>query len=481
MQSQKALINTENKMQTTPETLWNNCLSTIRVQISDKQFNAWFQSITLDSYDKESNTIILRVPSEHVKDYVEEHFGRVLVNVLIENFGQDFSLKYKISRQKGAEQPLKAQPSVPIKPNNEPQPTKHISANEGSTTTQRTNWRNYLDPFYSFDTFVKGDSNAVALSVSLSISEHPLNGRFNPMFLFGPSGCGKTHLINAIGLRIVKLYADKKVLYVSAKDFEIQYTSAQFNNKINDFLHFYQSIDILIVDDIQFWSGKTKTLETFFHVFNHLFRNGKRIILACDRPPAELEAMEERLLTRFSWGVVQELGRPNIQLCIDILNNKIQRDGLELSPEVITLIAEKANGSVRHLEGVLNTLYAFSINKGCEIDVKFTEECIKKLVRVEDKGVTSDEIMEAVCKHFEVATSTISGRSRKKDIVVARQVVMFFMQKHMQMPTTRIGRLVGGRDHSTVLYSCSQIEKRLKTDKQFAKTMTLIENSFVKK
>ena len=168
-------------------------------------------------------------------------------------------------------------------------------------------------------------------------------------------------------------------------------------------------------------------------------------------------------------------------MCIDILNNKIHRDGLELSPEVITLIAEKANGSVRHLEGVLNTLYAFSINKGCEIDVKFTEECIKKLVRVEDKGVTSDEIMEAVCKHFEVATSTISGRSRKKDIVVARQVVMFFMQKHMQMPTTRIGRLVGGRDHSTVLYSCSQIEKRLKTDKQFAKTMTLIENSFVKK
>ena len=468
-------------MQTTPETLWNNCLSTIRVQISDKQFNAWFQSIILDSYDKESNTIILRVPSEHVKDYVEEHFGRVLVNVLIENFGQDFSLKYKISRQKGAEQPLKAQPSVPIKPNNEPQPTKHISANEGSTTAQRTNWRNYLDPFYSFDTFVKGDSNAVALSVSLSISEHPLNGRFNPMFLFGLSGCGKTHLINAIGLRIVKLYADKKVLYVSAKDFEIQYTSAQFNNKINDFLHFYQSIDILIVDDIQFWSGKTKTLETFFHVFNHLFRNGKRIILACDRPPAELEAMEERLLTRFSWRGVQELGRPNIQLCIDILKSKVKRDGLSIPDDVIRYIAERANGSIRYLEGVINTLYAFSINLGREIDIAFADERIKKLVKIDDKAISTEEIIDAVCKQFDVSSTAIGSRSRKHDFVVARQVAMYLAQKYTNMSISRIGRLVGGRDHATVIHSCNQVEKRLKTDKDFASSVKILEQIFNKK
>ncbi len=298
------------------------------------------------------------------------------------------------------------------------------------------------------------------------------------MFVFGPSGCGKTHLINAIGVRAKELYPQKRILYVSARLFQVQYTNAVLKNSLNDFIRFYQTIDMLIVDDIQEWMSAAKTQDTFFHIFNHLFRNGKRIILACDRPPVDLKGMHERLLTRFACGLTAELEKPNEQLCMDILNRKIKHDGLNIPEEVVKYIAQTANGSVRDLEGVVNSLMAYSIVYNRDIDMTLAERVIKRAVKIDDRPLTVDEIVETVCEHFKVSTSAVGSRSRKREHVTARQVAMYLAQKHTKMPASRIGQLVGGRDHSTVIHSCSQIEKRISADSSFNDEMAEIEKHF---
>ena len=298
------------------------------------------------------------------------------------------------------------------------------------------------------------------------------------MFIYGPSGCGKTHLVNAIGLKVKQLYPEKRVLYVSARLFQVQYTDSVRQNTTNDFINFYQTIDVLIVDDIQEWITATKTQDTFFHIFNHLFRNGKRIILASDRPPVDLKGMNDRLLTRFSCGLIAELEKPNVQLCVDILHNKIKRDGLSIPEDVIKFIAETANGSVRDLQGVINSLLAYSVVYNSNVDMRLAERVIKRAVKIDDEPLTIDDILDKVCTHFSVTTSAVNSRSRKKDIVIARQVSMYMAQKYTKMPASRIGKLVGNRDHSTVIHSCSKIEDRLKVDKGFYAELASIENSF---
>ena len=258
----------------------------------------------------------------------------------------------------------------------------------------------------------------------------------------------------------------------------MQYTNAVLNNTTNDFINFYQTIDMLIVDDIQEWVSATKTQDTFFHIFNHLFLNGKRIILACDRPPVDLKGMNDRLLTRFSCGLIAELEKPNVQLCEDILNSKIKRDGLSIPDEVVRFIAQTANGSVRDLEGVINSLMAYSIVYNSNIDMKLAERVIKRAVKIDDNPLTIDDIMDKVCVHFNVSPTSVAGRSRKREYVVARQVSMYLAQKYTNMPASRIGKLVGGRDHSTVIHSCSQVEKRIKVDRSFNDEIASIETSF---
>ena len=312
----------------------------------------------------------------------------------------------------------------------------------------------------------------------MSIAEHPNTMQFNPMFIYGPSGCGKTHLINAIGVKTTQIYPQKRVLYVSARLFQVQYTNAVLQNAVNDFIAFYQTIDMLIVDDIQEWVSATKTQETFFHIFNHLFRNGKRIILASDRPPVDLKGMPDRLLTRFSCGLIAELEKPNTQLCIDILENKIRRDGLRIPRDVIQLISETANGSVRDLQGVINSLMAYSIVYNSEIDMRLAERVIKRAVKIDDHPLTIDDILGKVCSHYNVTPEQVNSKSRKRDYVLARQVSMYLAQKYTKMPASRIGKLVGNRDHSTVIHSCTQVEKRLVTDKMFSAEVSSIENSF---
>jgi chromosomal replication initiator protein len=274
------------------------------------------------------------------------------------------------------------------------------------------------------------------------------------------------------------MYPQKRVLYVSARLFQVQFTDAVRQNTVNDFIQFYQTIDVLIVDDIQEWVTAAKTLDTFFHIFDHLFRVGKQIILASDRPPVDLQGVKDRLLTRFACGLIAELEKPNTQLCIDILNAKCRRDGLKIPEDVICFIAQTANGSVRDLEGVVNSLLAYSVVYNSNIDMRLAERIIKRAVKVDNKPLTIDDILDRVCAHYNVAQQHVFSKSRKRDYVLVRQVSMYLAQKYTKMPASRIGQLIGGRDHSTVIHSCSAIEQRMKADKAFVEELNSIENSF---
>lgn len=467
-------------MLASPKALWDNCLALIRENVSEQQYNTWFEPIVFESYKPATKTLLVRVPSTFFYEYLEANFVDLLSKVLHRNFGEGIRLTYRVVVVKDA--PGGTTP-IPLDPDdaNDLRPKSNHPANQAPNAEQASEQEDIdtqLDPKLTFNNYMEGESNKLPRSVGLSIAEHPNTTQFNPMFIYGPSGSGKTHLVNAIGVKAKQMYPQKRVLYVSARLFQTQYTDAVLHNSTNDFINFYQSIDMLIVDDIQEWAGKTKTLNTFFHIFNHLFRNGKRIILASDRPPVDLKDMPDRLLTRFSCGLIAELEKPNVQLCVDILSNKIRRDGLKISKEVVTFIAQTCNGSVRDLQGAINGLLAYSIVYNSNIDIRLAERVIKRAVKIDDKPLTIDDIVEKVCAHYNVTTTAVNSKSRKRDYVVARQVTMYLAQKYTKMPASRIGKLVGNRDHSTVIHSCSKVEERLKVDVEFSDELMSIENSF---
>lgn len=463
-------------MLASPKALWDNTLLLIKNSVTEQQYNTWFKPIVFESYKPSTKTLLVQVPSPFVYEYLEQNFVDLLSKVLHRNFGEGIRLTYRVvtDKEHKLSQDIEADPDDADMAKQTRECAQQTAAQPAAP--QQEDIDTQLDPKLTFNNYMEGDSNKLPRSVGLSIAEHPNTTQFNPMFIYGPSGSGKTHLVNAIGLKAKQMYPQKRVLYVSARLFQTQYTDAVLHNASNDFINFYQSIDMLIVDDIQEWAGKAKTLNTFFHIFNHLFRNGKRIILACDRPPVELKDMPDRLLTRFSCGLVCELEKPNIQLCVDILSNKIRRDGLKIPVDVISFIAQTCNGSVRDLQGAINGLLAYSIVYNSSIDIRLAERVIKRAVKVDDKPLTIDDIVETVCHHYNVTVTAVNSKSRKRDYVVARQVTMYLAQKYTKMPASRIGKLVGNRDHSTVIHSCSKVEERLKIDAGFSDELVSIEN-----
>ena len=460
------------------QALWDDCLRLIRANVTEQQFKTWFAPIVFESYSETEHTLLVQVPSPYVYEYLEQYYVGLLSKVLARVFEANVVLRYRIVTDKANKISQEVESDGP---SSVEAPQATTRANMAPTTLDAAvpqGLNPQLDPKKTFQTFVEGDSNKLPRTVGLSIAEHPGKSTFNPFFVFGPSGCGKTHLINAIGVRCKELYPQRRVLYVSARLFQVQFTDAVRRNTTNDFINFYQSIDVLIVDDIQEWANSPKTLDTFFHIFDHLFRIGKQIILASDRPPVDLQGVKDRLLTRFSCGLIAELEKPNVQLCIDILTMKCRRDGLKIPADVIQFIAETANGSVRDLEGVVNSLMAYAIVYNTSIDMRLAERIIKRAVKVDNHPLTIDDILEKVCQHYNVSQQHVFSKSRKRDYVQVRQVSMYLAQKYTKMPASRIGQLIGNRDHSTVIHSCNTIEQRLKVDKAFSAELSSIENSF---
>ena len=466
-------------MNNSHQALWDDCLRLIKANVSEQQFKTWFAPLVFESYSEAENDLLVQVPSPYIYEYLEQYYVGLLSKVILRVFGANVSLRYRILTDKTNNTTTDVESEGPGL-NVEELPVNN-RANQGpsvldAATPQQLNPQ--LDPKKTFQSFIEGDSNKLPRTVGLSIAEHPGKSTFNPFFVYGPSGCGKTHLINAIGLSCKETYPQKRVLYVSARLFQVQFTDASRQNTVNDFINFYQTIDMLIVDDVQEWATAEKTVATFFHIFDHLFRLGKQIILASDRPPVDLKWLQDRMLTRFSCGLIAELEKPNTQLCIDILNAKCRRDGLKIPADVIQFIADTANGSVRDLEGVVNSLMAYSIVYNTNIDMKLAERVIKRAVKVDNHPLTIDDILEKVCHHYGISQQSVFSKSRKRSYVQVRQVSMYLASKYTRMPAGRIGQLIGNRDHSTVIHSCNIIEQRLKVDQAFQSEISSIENSF---
>ena len=466
-------------MNITPSTLWDKCLLLIKENVSEQQYNTWFNPIKFESFNETSRTLIIQVPSNFFVEYLEENYLSLLTKVLTKNFGAGIRLNYRITIDKAHKltQEIEQEPVPDI--DKTTKRTKGI--NQSPTVLDAAKPQDIdsqLDLHHTFANYIEGASNKLPRSVGQSIAEHPNSSQFNPMFIYGPSGCGKTHLINAIGVRTKELYPQKRVLYVSARLFQVQYTDAVLKNCTNDFINFYQTIDMLIVDDIQEWASATKTQETFFHIFNHLTRNGKRIILACDRPPVDLQGMSERLLTRFCCGLIAELERPNPQLCVDILKNKIKRDGLTIPESVISYIAESVNESVRELEGIVNSLLAQSILFKREIDLDLAQRIVRKAVKcAESKPMTVSDIIAKVCEHYKIDETAIHTKTRKREVVQVRQVAMYLAKKHTDTSSSKIGQLIGNKDHATVLHACKIVKDQVDVDKSFKAEIEEIEMS----
>ncbi len=443
--------------------LWGKCLGIIRDNVPGTAFNTWFSNTKPASY--KAGVLTIFVPSQFVYEYIEAHYVDLLGAAIYRTFGEGTQLNYRVltdrQNQLTVDQESEKQPAKPVV-----EQKKGDNAAPGAIAVPVQDLDPMLRSNYSFDNFIEGLSNKLPRAAAESIALKPGKTVFNPLFLYGASGVGKTHLANAIGLKVKELYPELRVLYVSAHLFKVQYTDSVRKNTLNDFINFYQSIDVLIIDDIQEFVGVEKTQNTFFHIFNHLHQNGKQLIMTCDRPPVMLQGIEDRLITRFKWGLTAEIERPNLELRRSILADKMRREGIVMSPSVLEYVAENVTDSVRELEGILISLHAHSALYGREIDLALAERVISKAVRVVEKELTVEDIVRTTCEYYHVKDESIYTSSRKRDIVLARQVAMFLTHKHLpNLSLARIGQCIGSKDHSTVLHACRTIEEQIGVDK----------------
>lgn len=459
--------------------LWEKCLTVIKDNVSDVAYETWFTPIV--PLDYKDNEFILQVPSQFFYEYIEEKYIDLLRNILYKEVGAGTQLKYHIVMDK-ATQTVTEIPSAK-KTTFEVNSTASNKQTPFSNPFEKVTLKD-IDPQlngnYTFDSFVEGKSNKLARVAGKSISDNPGDTAFNPLFLHGHSGVGKTHLVHAIGLAAKEKNPSKRVLYVSANLFQIQYTNAVRRNSVNDFLNFYQTIDVLIIDDIHEFAGKTATQNTFFHIFNHLHQSRKQIILTCDRSPALIQGMEQRLLTRFKWGLTAELEKPDFELRKAILENKIYRDGLDISSEVIGFIAENVTENIRDLEGVIVSLLAHSMLTNAPIDLKLAEKVVKKLVSITPVSISMDRIKDVVCEHFSLELESILTKSRKREVVQARQIAMYLSKQYTKNSLSSIGHAIGNRDHATVLHACKTVNDLMSTDKNFKSNVLEIESKLKK-
>ena len=457
--------------------LWKRCLQMIHDNVPETTFKTWFEPIVPLKYEDKALTI--GVPSPFFYEFLEDKFAELLRATLNKQIGEGTRLMYSVLTDKtnqisvnleGTNRSSAVPASGVIRDGNKaPNPMKAPAPQDLDP---------HLNPNYNFDNFIKGASNEFSRTVGETVAKNPAK-TFNPLFLYGPSGVGKTHLTNAIGTRIKELYPEKRVLYVSAHLLQVQYTDSVRTNNYNSFMKFYQNIDVLIVDDIQEFAGLSKTQNTFFHIFNHLHQNGKQLILTSDRAPVMLQGMEERMLTRFKWGLVAELEKPDKELRKNILRNKIHSDGLNIPERVINYIAENVNESVRELEGIINSLLAQSILFKREIDMDLAQLIIKKAVRIiENKPLDIDTIITKVCEHYKLDESVLHSKSRKREVVQIRQMAMFLAKKHTDISASKIGHLIGNRDHATVLHACKIMKDLVEVNKEVKEEVEKIEASF---
>lgn len=458
-------------MEKTHQQQWDDCLKIIKDNVTPETYDAWFKPITFKSFV--DNKITITVPTSFFVEFIDENYAPLLRSTLRRVYGPTAQLFYHYNQVQNA-----PDSKIIIKSESPSNVVKKglPDANPFRMTPEEVQFDSQLNPKYSFDNYCGSASNKIALSIGQAIGENPDNKTFNPLFIFGPSGVGKTHLIHAIGLSIKEHRPNMRVLYVSARLFESQFTTASRNGRINDFIYFYQSIDVLIIDDIQDLIDKVKTQNSFFHIFSQLQLNNKQIIISSDCSPSQLKGMPERLTTRLKWGMIVELERPDIELRREVLRHKSEQEGLSLSDEILDYIAENVTDSVRELEGIVVSLMAHATVLGCDVTYELAKSVISNSVKIARRQINFEMIIQGVSAYYDIEPDAIFTKSRKREISDARQMVMYLAKKHAKMAFTAIGTRLS-RTHATVLYACKNIEERIPFEKQLHDDVTAIERS----
>ncbi len=464
-------------MNVTANSVWDNCLAFIKDNIQPQAFKTWFEPIK--PVKLSDSALSVQVPSKFFYEWLEEHYVKLLKVALTKELGETAKLVYVIRMENtyGNKEPFTEKiPSsnrgamgaqevdVPIKSKNPELRNPFVIPGIRNIKIE-----SQLNPNYNFDNFLEGDSNRLARSAGMAVANKPGGTSFNPLLVFGGVGLGKTHLAHAIGVEIKDKYPERTVLYISAEKFTQQYIESVKKNTRNDFIHFYQLIDVLIIDDVQFLSGKSGTQDVFFHIFNHLHQNGKQVILTSDKAPVDMQDIEQRLLSRFKWGLSAELQNPDYETRISILKNKLYRDGVEMPDDIIDYVAKHIKSNIRELEGAIISLIAQSSFNKKEVTLELAQQVVEKFVKNTKREVSIDYIQKVVSDYFEMDVATLQSKTRKRHIVQARQLAMFFAKKFTKASLASIGSQIGKRDHATVLHACKTVDNLAETDKQFRK------------
>lgn len=450
--------------------LWEECQQFIRDNITPEQYDAFFKIVTSAGF--ENNKLELQVPSQFFADMIEERFVGVLGAGIRKVYGQGVQLFYRvpqIQNEPDAEVRMRSgepSPAILDQVQRKVQPANPFQAKPAAPFDSQ------LNPFNTFENYCSSLGNREARAIGESVARKVMT--FNPLFVFGPTGVGKTHLIQAIGIRAKELDPDLRVLYINARLFESQFTAANHLGSINSFFHFYQSIDMLIVDDIQELAGKIKTQNMFFHIFNHLKQNGKQIILSSDCPPSQMEGFEARVLNRFKWGMTQELERPDIELRRDVLRRKAEQDGLNLPDDVIDFIAANVTDSIREIVGVVASLMGHAMVQGCEVTLDLARKVVSNVVQINERRLDFEFIIDRVAEYYNIEPDKLFTKTRKREISDSRQIVMYLAKNMANMSLKSIGARIG-RSHATVLYGCNNIEQRLGIDRKLTDDVNTIQ------
>jgi chromosomal replication initiator protein len=467
------------------QNIWESCLRVIKDNVPYISYRTWFEPIVPIKLDHDILTI--QVPSPFFYEYLEEQYIDILRKTLRKELGANAKLEYSVVVDNNLSANSKPYTvKLPTNQNNSlnNRPVTASAIHDDNTIKnpfvipgiQKLNIDPQLKQDNTFENFIEGECNRLARSASYAVAQKPGGTAFNPLMLYGNSGLGKTHLAQAIGIEVKERFPEKIVLYVNANKFQTQFSEATRNNNRNDFLHFYQMIDVLIIDDVQEFAGKEKTQETFFHIFNHLHQTGKQLILTSDKPPIELKGLEQRLLSRFKWGLTADLSIPDFETRMNILHKKIYKDGIEIPEEVLEYIASHITTNVRELEGALISLLAQATLNKKEINVDLAIKMINKLVKCSVKEITIDYISKTVCDYFNLPIDALGIKTRKRETVQARQIAMYFSKSMTKSSLASIGSQIGGKDHATVLHACRTVTNLKDTDKNFKVYLDEIEN-----
>jgi len=434
-------------------TVWKNCLGKIRENVTQMTYNTWFLPIKPVGFV--DNTLKVELPSQFFWEWIDEHYNHLIRNTITDVIGPNAKLEYVIIEDQENTRSPEVIKTHPVK-------------NEQRITTGNKNepkFETFLNPKYTFDNFIKGEGNQLARAAAGAIGDNPGGTSFNPFFVYGGVGLGKTHLIQAIGNEIVKRFPEKKVIYLSSDIFTVEFVEAIQSNRVNEFSGFYRSMDVLIIDDIQFLIGKEKTQDLFFHIFNTLHQSRKQIILSSDKPPKNLKGLDERLISRFQWGLTADIQPPELETRLAILKKKAEDYGMIISPEILEYISINITSNIRELEGCLIKLLANASLNSKDITLDLARKTVKEIATDRKvNNITIDSITKTVCDHLNISENKIRDKTRKKEVVQARQLAMYLSKELTRSSLKTIGLHFGGRDHSTVVHACTSIEKAKEKD-----------------